>query len=132
MPVYNYTTIDDPAQVGFTTWAIGINDAGQFVGQYSNAGGSHAYFYNGSTFITIDDPKATAWSVALGINATGLIVGQYRDTSNHGYIYNRTPAFTQPSIVRAPPAQAHSASTLRARLSGISATTSAADSTAIS
>ena len=88
MPVYNYTTIDDPAQVGFTTWAIGINDAGQFVGQYSNAGGSHAYFYNGSTFITIDDPKATAWSVALGINATGLIVGQYRDTSNHGYIYN--------------------------------------------
>jgi hypothetical protein len=32
MPVYNYTTLDDPFQVGFTTGAIGINDAGQIVG----------------------------------------------------------------------------------------------------
>jgi hypothetical protein len=30
MPVYNYTTVDD--QVGLTTQAAGINDAGQIVG----------------------------------------------------------------------------------------------------
>jgi hypothetical protein len=32
MPVYNYTTLDDPLQVGFTTEADDINDAGQIVG----------------------------------------------------------------------------------------------------
>src|SRR5712671_336333 len=84
MPVYNYTTIDNPSQSGFQTYTEGINDSGQFVGIYGNFG----YFYNGSTFITIVDPKATAWTDALGINATGLIVGQYRDSSNHGFIYN--------------------------------------------
>src|SRR5262245_32753116 len=88
MPVYNYTTIENPSQVGFTTATTGINDAGQFVGSYDNAGGHHGYFYNGSTFITIDDPKAMAGTSTHSINATGLIVGDYRDTSNHGFIYN--------------------------------------------
>ena len=32
MPVYNYTTLDDQLQVGFTTEADDINDAGQIVG----------------------------------------------------------------------------------------------------
>ena len=32
MPVYSYSTLDDPAQVGFTTFAEGINNAGQIVG----------------------------------------------------------------------------------------------------
>ena len=44
MPVYNYTTLDDPLAGGFFgTQATGINDAGQIVGRYFNNGGFHGF-----------------------------------------------------------------------------------------
>ncbi len=42
MPIYNYTTLDEPLSVGFTTVATGINFSGQIVGYYHNNGGYHA------------------------------------------------------------------------------------------
>jgi hypothetical protein len=35
MPVYNYTTLDDPSAANYTQ-AIGINSTGQIVGYYYN------------------------------------------------------------------------------------------------
>src|SRR2546423_15711950 len=43
MPIYNYTDIDDPSQVGFTTSAAGIDNSGQFVGLYHDAHGNHGF-----------------------------------------------------------------------------------------
>ena len=43
MPVYNYTAIYDPSQVGFTTSAAGINNSGQFLGFYHDAHGNHGF-----------------------------------------------------------------------------------------
>ena len=38
MPVYTYTTIDDPLDTGTTTaFGIAINNMGQIVGQYTDA-----------------------------------------------------------------------------------------------
>jgi hypothetical protein len=37
MPIYTYTTIDDPSATG-STFATGINDAGQIVGVYDQFG----------------------------------------------------------------------------------------------
>ena len=71
MPVYNYTTLDDAFQVGFTTGAMGINDAGQIVGGYTNAGGGHGFLYSGGTYTPIDDPLATKGTGAAGINSVG-------------------------------------------------------------
>src|SRR5262245_53594028 len=84
MPVYNYTTLDDPSSVGFTTAGAGINSAGQVVGFYN----SHGFFYNSGAYVNIDDPLATQYTRALGINATDLIVGTYHNTTNHGFIFN--------------------------------------------
>src|ERR1700730_10007726 len=45
MPVYTYTTFDDPA--GTNTQANGINDSGQISGFYGNASGNHGFLYSG-------------------------------------------------------------------------------------
>src|SRR5215471_18452380 len=41
----NYTTLNDPFATTNTT-AFGINDAGQIVGFYSNAGNNHGFLYD--------------------------------------------------------------------------------------
>jgi len=42
MPVYNYTTLDDPLAGGTEAW--GINDIGQIVGEYVDGSGkTHGY-----------------------------------------------------------------------------------------
>jgi hypothetical protein len=54
MPVYTYTTLDDPLGIG--TGASGINDAGQTVGDYSGASNpEHGFLLSGGTYTTIDD-----------------------------------------------------------------------------
>jgi probable HAF family extracellular repeat protein len=52
------TTIDDPFATRGTR-ALGINDAGQIVGDYQDASGEHGFLLSGGTFTTIDDPLAT-------------------------------------------------------------------------
>src|SRR5262249_55813195 len=89
VPVYNYTILDDPSSVGFTTNAKGINSAGQVVGHYDNNSGEHGFLYSSGTYITIDDPLATGLIEAVAINDTGLIVGHYlSNNSTHGFIFN--------------------------------------------
>src|SRR3989442_9316465 len=60
MPVYTYTTLDDPLALATgSTSAQGINASGQIVGFYQNAGGFHGFLYSGGTYTTLDDPSAT-------------------------------------------------------------------------
>ena len=90
MPAYNYTTLDDPFQVGFTTQASGINDAGQIVGSYHNSSGYHGFIYSAGTYTPFDVPLATNGTFAADINAAGQIVGTYSTTATHGFLYNPT------------------------------------------
>ena len=85
MPVYTYTTLDDPLALG-STGAWGINSTGQIVGLYRNFGGTHGFLYSGGTYTPIDDPFATDFTAALGINNLGQIVGQYNDATSHGFL----------------------------------------------
>ncbi|MGP0105015.1 cadherin-like domain-containing protein [Rhodoblastus sp.] len=96
-----YTTIDDPlasdpagAQYAETR-ALGINDAGQIVGFYTDSAENfHGFLDVGGTFTTIDDPlagtAANEGTFATGINASGQIVGYYDDANGvgHGFIDN--------------------------------------------
>ena len=86
-----FTTIDDPnARLG--NEAVGINNAGQIVGFYTDANGvSHGFLDTAGVFTTIDDPKAGtragAGTVATGINDSGQIVGFFADaTGVHGFL----------------------------------------------
>src|SRR5438132_11876782 len=82
MPVYTYTTLDDPLALATgSTSAQGINASGQIVGFYQNAGGFHGFLYSGGTYTTLDDPSATNGTLAQGINAPAQIVGHYLDAS---------------------------------------------------
>ena len=72
MPVYTYTTLDDPSASIGTTGAQGINDTDQIVGEYSNATGQHGFLLSGGpavrckrTFIELADVRS--W-----INVSGL------------------------------------------------------------
>ena len=57
MPVYTYTTFDDPlASGGDGTHAAGINDTGQIVGTYDDASGVHGFLLSGGSYTTLDAP----------------------------------------------------------------------------
>jgi probable HAF family extracellular repeat protein len=49
MPVYTYTTFDDPLATTNGTIANGINGLGQIVGTYFNASGEHGFLLSGGT-----------------------------------------------------------------------------------
>jgi probable HAF family extracellular repeat protein len=83
---YGFTTIDVPGAT--YSLALGINNAGQIVGQYQDAG----YFLHGflldvdGSYTTLDPPGAMAPS-ANGINDVGQIVGEYTDGGGiHGFL----------------------------------------------
>jgi probable HAF family extracellular repeat protein len=82
MPVYTYTTLDDPSATNGTQ-AVGINDAGQIVGWYDNASGSNGFLYSGGTYTTLDAPLGAKDTFLSGINDAGQIVGNYFDSSVH-------------------------------------------------
>src|SRR5438105_7723381 len=90
MPVYTYTTLDDPLASGPSTVADGINGSGQIVGGYGDSSFHfHGFLYSNGTFTTLNDPLAGNSTVASGINDAGQIVGQYQDaTGNHGFLYS--------------------------------------------
>ena len=48
MPVYTYTTLDDPLATNGTQ-AFGINAMGQIVGYYGNNSGNHGFVLSGGT-----------------------------------------------------------------------------------
>jgi len=89
MPVYTFTTFDDPsASIPFTL-ALGLNGMGQIVGAYINSSMGHGFLLSGGTYTTLDDPLGANGTEAWGINGAGQIVGDYRDASNgfHGFLY---------------------------------------------
>jgi uncharacterized membrane protein len=83
-----FTTVQDPLAPNATV-PTGINDAGQIVGYYQDATGTHGFVDVGGTFTTIDHPLSPAFAhtVPYGINNPGQIVGVY-DSSNgfHGFL----------------------------------------------
>src|SRR5437764_1745836 len=89
MPVYTFTTLDDP--LGMAAVAFGISDAGQVVGAYTDANvHGEGFLYSGGTFTTLDDPLGTGGTIARGINDAVQIVGMYFDASNneHRLLYS--------------------------------------------
>ena len=83
--IYTFTTIDVPG--AFSTYANGINDAGQIVGVFFNCASScaanprmfpteHTFLKDSAVFTTIDVPGAR-FTDAFGINDAGQIVGRF-------------------------------------------------------
>jgi len=81
---FQFTTIDVPG--ADSTYANGINDAGDIVGDFNDGSGTpHGYLKQGSSFTTIDVPGAVSnYASANGINNADDIVGSFSDT--HGYL----------------------------------------------
>jgi hypothetical protein len=89
-----FTPIDVPG--GTDTSALGINGAGQIVGNFF-ATGVHGFLDSGGMFTQIDAPGATSTEV-FGINDSGEIVGVVGGTNvvgSHGFI--GTPGVPEPS-----------------------------------
>src|SRR2546425_3968319 len=78
MPVYTYTTFDDPlASGGDGTHAAGINDTGHIVGTYADASGVHGFLLSGGSYTPLDAPLAPQHTLSSGINRAGQIGGRY-------------------------------------------------------
>jgi probable HAF family extracellular repeat protein len=104
MPIFAYTTLDDPA-ASRGTFATGINAAGQVVGSYTDASGdSHGFIYAGGGYANFDDPNAGNGGDTLpdGINNLGQIVGTYINfPQEYGFIKigNSYPTIINPNNV---------------------------------
>src|SRR2546429_1736895 len=99
MPVYTYTTFDDPLNTsGDGTLASGINDTGQIVGTYADASGVHGFLLSGGFYTTPDAPLAHQYTTAFRIDSAGQIGGIYfnnhfRHSGLHRLLFNKS-AFT--------------------------------------
>jgi probable HAF family extracellular repeat protein len=75
---------------GTYSYAYGINDAGQVVGQASTAGNvaTHAFIDNGSVMTDLGTLGGT-YSSANGINDAGQVVGEPTTASaaDHAFLY---------------------------------------------
>jgi hypothetical protein len=82
----SFTAIDFPGATA--TVAAGINAAGDIVGGWSDATGTHGFLLQAGVFSPISFPLATS-TTAFGINDTGEIAGFYSDAAGtgHGFIY---------------------------------------------
>src|SRR5262249_51368042 len=98
-----YTTLNGPLTISLTH-AQGINAAGQVVGWYANASGTHGFLYSGGTYTTLDNPLPTSGTFAYGINDAGQIVGTYQDSSGryHGFLYSNGTYVTLDDPLAAP------------------------------
>jgi probable HAF family extracellular repeat protein len=71
---------------------VDINNRGQVVGEYLDAGGAfHGFLYHKGRFTTIDFPGAVG-SSPTGINDRGEIVGAHADPASggvHGFLLKR-------------------------------------------
>jgi hypothetical protein len=74
---------------GVSAVALGINDHGTIVGQYTTvADTTPGYVLNGTTLTTINAPSGPNVVNAQGINNNGLVVGFYlgNDGNDHGFM----------------------------------------------
>jgi probable HAF family extracellular repeat protein len=85
MPVYTYTTLNDPSATTGTK-AFGINDAGQIVGGYDagSIGTVHGFLLSGGTYTTLDDPGTDQTQLSR-INNAGEIAGFYFTPGIQGF-----------------------------------------------
>ena len=98
LPAVNGTTVSEAA--------FGIDNLGLIVGQYTDTatGTTPGFFYNGSTFTTLNPVVNAAVTNAQGVNNGGLVTGFYSTDGvhQHGFLYNSsTTQFTllpDPSI----------------------------------
>ena len=89
-----FTTFDVPEALSYTE-AVGINNAGQVVGDYINsAGHTRGFLYSDGVFTTLQAP-GTGGTQAAGINDLGQIVGIHYDpppdANLHSFIANAVP-----------------------------------------
>jgi probable HAF family extracellular repeat protein len=87
-----YTLLNVPG-ANYGTFANGINNRGQVVGEFSGTStGSlreSGFLYDAGVYTVLDDPLATNFTEATGINEQGQIVGEYYDgTHYHGFLYS--------------------------------------------
>jgi parallel beta-helix repeat protein len=79
---------------GGQTEAVGINAAGDIVGDFQDvAQGVHGFLLKNGRFTQIDYP-GSGHTMAYGINASGQIVGHFQDANQnyHGFVARLTPA----------------------------------------
>jgi probable HAF family extracellular repeat protein len=84
-----YTTIDGSNSGSLGAQALGINNARQIVGGYSDASGDHGFLLSNGTYTPLDVPRSFGTSLApparinaAGINAAGEIVGYFSTTTS--------------------------------------------------
>src|SRR5437667_368976 len=84
---YTFTPIDVPFAGVTATEANGSNSAGQIVGTYNDANGTHGFLDTGGMFVPVDVPFTGVLNTfAEGINDRGQIVGFYSvGTTIHGF-----------------------------------------------
>ncbi len=86
----SYTAIrySEPSPTSSTT-AMGINDAGKIVGQYTDDGSSHGFLYQDGAFTTIDYPEASSTAINA-INNLDKMLGTYHDADGkvHAFTYD--------------------------------------------
>jgi len=75
---------------------LGLNDSGQIVGDYIDAGGQmHGFVYTISTGIyqSVDDPNGIGTTTINGINDQGQLVGFYVDSNQNtiGFVASASP-----------------------------------------
>jgi uncharacterized membrane protein len=94
---FSFTAIDVPGAMD--TYAFGINDSGQIVGFFREAGRSGHGFLRAATgaFTAIDVPGAATTS-ALKINRAGEIVGTFLDARGKFHGFLRAPTGTVTTI----------------------------------
>jgi probable HAF family extracellular repeat protein len=94
----SYSTVDFPGAAATTL--TGINDDGDIVGFYRDAGGkTHGFVQRGGMYASIDYPGAS-WTISRGIGPAGDVLGSYRmsgeaDFNQHGYRLGRDGSFSR-------------------------------------
>jgi hypothetical protein len=99
--------IDDPNAIS-QTQAEGIA-GGNIAGYYLDNSGDHGFVFNGTTYITVDDPLGGSsgggmGTYAYGIDSSGDVVGHYADGlgTPHGFLATLGPVKTVPVITAQP------------------------------
>lgn len=84
-----FTILNDPGAGSGYTFANGINNLDQVVGNYSpNGSNYHGFLYQSGVFTDVNDPLGVNGTIAADINNAGQIVGWYYDAANkpHGFL----------------------------------------------
>ena len=116
-----YTTVDDPNATENNssgpngTYVAGIS-GNDIVGYYFEGTGphgggstSHGFIYNGSTYVSIDDPNANSFgTVVTGIDGNNIVGYYFTSSGSAGFLYNTSTsafstiadgAYTYPSAI---------------------------------